>query len=82
MVKTTRLVLYGQAAHSETSENKKYFNLVLSWSPDHERQLTFRSQIGRPAVKTTRTVWRPARARDPRTVPYGQATHSPDRARP
>jgi len=36
MVKTTRLVPCGQAAHSPDP--------VLSWSPDHERQLTFRSQ--------------------------------------
>ena len=55
-------------ARSETGENKK---TALSWSPDHERQLTFRSQktgdtiitvvnqgrkIRRPAVKTARSV--------------------------
>jgi len=28
-----------------------YFSLVISWSPDHEMHVTFRSQKGRPMVK-------------------------------
>ena len=34
---------YGQIAHSETGENKE--TSVISWSPDHDRWLTFRSQV-------------------------------------
>ena len=85
--------LYGKNSYMYKT-NHYIRNLVLSWSPDHERQLTFRSQktddliiiivdqsqvnrrpavnflarsgdrreqAGRPAVKPTRSVWRPAR---------------------
>ncbi len=32
-------------------ETGEISNLVISWSPDHEMHVTFRSQKGRPMVK-------------------------------